>query len=583
MRKYINSVLAIVLALTVAATPAVFMKPQKSKAFNSAQTVQTTETVTTETSATTKSETVTVNQNAYKNFTSENDKFYEPEKDSITVVEDNIAYINDAVAVYFTDDATQEQKDNLVKSVNGEVVGKVDDMNEYEIKVTRSDIYELDSLCDELMKDEAVEFATCSVANQYDEQSIPDDPWGGFAYWDDNALDSYFTFRNWWIKAADIDKAWDYKEYFNHINIGVVDSGFDVNHEDLQGKIVFPDRLFERSNIPDDHGTHVSGIIAANHNNKIGVTGVVDDCTLICADWEADKEYGQFWFSDLRILTGLNHVVKAGAKVVNFSIGSSGTIINGTTDKFRFVKDIESKVSSFYIAKLLQKGYDFICCQSAGNGTKMKKTGEKFAVDASNNGIFSAITTKNAVKTVIGVSPQDIVDRIIIVASAKFNGNNEYEQSSFSNGGSQVSICAPGSDVYSTYYDRDTGKSTYSYLSGTSMSCPVVTGIASLVWSVNPEFTGAQVKHFVCDEENTKYVVKDSSNANHLPQGTMRMVNAELAVKAAIKATYGEIKADTTEETIIETTAFEVTEEKVVEKEKSDRLFRRIFSNIIWR
>ena len=67
------------------------------------------------------------------------------------------------------------------------------------------------------------------------------------------------------------------------------------------------------------------------------------------------------------------------------------------------------------------------------------------------------------------------------------------------------------------------------------MAAPIVTGIASLVWSVNPSFTGAQVKHFVCDEENTKYEVADSSSRLHLPTGTMRMVNAQLAVEAAIK------------------------------------------------
>lgn len=67
------------------------------------------------------------------------------------------------------------------------------------------------------------------------------------------------------------------------------------------------------------------------------------------------------------------------------------------------------------------------------------------------------------------------------------------------------------------------------------MAAPIVTGIASLVWSVNPSFTGAQVKHFVCDEKNTKYEVADSSSELHLPTGTMRMVNAQLAVEAAIK------------------------------------------------
>ena len=266
------------------------------------------------------------------------------------------------------------------------------------------------------------------------------------------------------------------------------------------------------------------------------MTGIVRDGRLVCIDWEANEEQGQKWNNSARIMTGFVNAVRAGAKVVNFSLGSSGTIKNGI-DRLQIVKDTQGKFNSYYIAKMLQRGYDFICCQSAGNGV-YKNDKFAYAVDASNNGTFCPITVDNAVKTVKGVTPQEIVDRIIIVAAAKFTGFNTYEQADFSNGGSQVSICAPGYDIYSTYYKGD-GKDynycSYAYLKGTSMAAPIVTGIASLVWSVNPSFTGAQVKHFVCDEENTKYEVADSSSELHLPTGTMRMVNAQLAVEAAIK------------------------------------------------
>ena len=53
------------------------------------------------------------------------------------------------------------------------------------------------------------------------------------------ALDRLFTFSNWWIKATDVDKAWDYDEYFSDIDVGIVDTGFDPTHEDLEGKILF--------------------------------------------------------------------------------------------------------------------------------------------------------------------------------------------------------------------------------------------------------------------------------------------------------------------------------------------------------
>ena len=479
--------------------------------------------------------TVKIDANNIAHFEDKDDVFYEPEEESISALEDSTTYINDAITVFFSDDATLLDKKKVVKALDGEIVGKVDFMNEYEIKIERSDFYEINNLCDELMENDKVEFASCSLAEKITPDYVPNDPWN-LTDWDDDALDRRSLYSNWWIKATDTDKAWDYDEYFSDIDVGIVDTGFDPTHEDLEGKIVFPNEFFEKNNAPSYHGNHVAGIIGATQDNEKGLTGIVRDGKLVCIDWEANKEQGQKWNNSARIMTGFVNAVRAGAKVVNFSLGSSGTIKNGI-DRLQIVKDTQGKFNSYYIAKMLQRGYDFICCQSAGNGV-YKNDKFAYAVDASNNGTFCPITVDNAVKTVNGVTPQEIVDRIIIVAAAKFTGFNTYEQADFSNGGSQVSICAPGYDIYSTYYKGD-GKDynycSYAYLKGTSMAAPIVTGIASLVWSVNPSFTGAQVKHFVCDEENTKYEVADSSSELHLPTGTMRMVNAQLAVEAAIK------------------------------------------------
>lgn len=544
-RKILSSVLSFALAAVIAAgSPTVGIKLAKEARLSDEPTVQAVSkaertverTVAKSASAEKNSaKTVEINANNIARFEDEDDIFYEPKEESISTLEDSTTYINDAVTVFFSDDATLLDKNNVVKSLDGEIVGKVDFMNEYEIKIERSDFYEINDLCEELMENEKVEFASCSLAEKITPDYVPKDPWN-FTYWEDDALDRLFTFSNWWIKATDVDKAWDYDEYFSDIDVGIVDTGFDPTHEDLEGKIVFPNEFFEKNNAPSYHGNHVAGIIGAQQDNGKGLAGIVRDGKLICVDWQADENQGQKWNNSARIMTGFVNAVRAGAKVVNFSLGSSGTIKNGI-DRLQIVKDTQGKFNSYYIAKMLQRGYDFICCQSAGNGV-YKNDKFAYAVDASNNGTFCPITVDNAIKSVKGVTPQEIVDRIIVVAAAKFNGNNRFEQVEFSNGGSQVSICAPGYEIYSAYYNGDGNQynyCSYSYLNGTSMAAPIVTGIASLVWSVNPSFTGAQVKHFVCDEENTKYEVADSSSRLHLPTGTMRMVNAQLAVEAAIK------------------------------------------------
>lgn len=543
-RKLLSSVLSVAMATIIAASsPTVGVKLAKEAQLPAEPTVQSVSNsksveANKAESVSAKKETaktVKIDANNIAQFEDKDDVFYEPEEESISTLEDSTTYINDAITVFFSDDATLLDKKKIVKALGGEIVGKVDFMNEYEIKIERSDFYEINNLCDELMENDKVEFASCSLAEKITPDYVPNDPWN-LTDWDDDALDRRSLYSNWWIKATDTDKAWDYDEYFSDIDVGIVDTGFDPTHEDLEGKIVFPNEFFEKNNAPSYHGNHVAGIIGATQDNEKGLTGIVRDGRLVCIDWEANEEQGQKWNNSARIMTGFVNAVRAGAKVVNFSLGSSGTIKNGI-DRLQIVKDTQGKFNSYYIAKMLQRGYDFICCQSAGNGV-YKNDKFAYAVDASNNGTFCPITVDNAVKTVKGVTPQEIVDRIIIVAAAKFTGFNTYEQADFSNGGSQVSICAPGYDIYSTYYKGD-GKDynycSYAYLNGTSMAAPIVTGIASLVWSVNPSFTGAQVKHFVCDEENTKYEVADSSSELHLPTGTMRMVNAQLAVEAAIK------------------------------------------------
>lgn len=543
-RKLLSSVLSVAMATIIAASsPTVGVKLAKEAQLPAEPTVQSvsnSKSVEANKAKNVSAEketakTVKIDANNIAQFEDQDDVFYEPEEESISALEDSTTYINDAITVFFSDDATLLDKKKVVKAIDGEIVGKVDFMNEYEIKIERSDFYEINNLCDELMENDKVEFASCSLAEKITPDYVPNDPWN-LTDWDDDALDRRSLYSNWWIKATDTDKAWDYDEYFSDIDVGIVDTGFDPTHEDLEGKIVFPNEFFEKNNAPSYHGNHVAGIIGATQDNEKGLTGIVRDGKLVCIDWEANEEQGQKWNNSARIMTGFVNAVRAGAKVVNFSLGSSGTIKNGI-DRLQIVKDTQGKFNSYYIAKMLQRGYDFICCQSAGNGV-YKNDKFAYAVDASNNGTFCPITVDNAVKTVKGVTPQEIVDRIIIVAAAKFTGFNTYEQADFSNGGSQVSICAPGYDIYSTYYKGD-GKDynycSYAYLNGTSMAAPIVTGIASLVWSVNPSFTGAQVKHFVCDEENTKYEVADSSSELHLPTGTMRMVNAQLAVEAAIK------------------------------------------------
>lgn len=395
-----------------------------------------------------------------------------------------------------------------------------------------SSLQNTEKYCESLMsRYDCVALATPVYAFKKSPDYTPGDPFGNT---DSGAVWSELNPNgaNWWLEAIDARQAWDYDGYFKKTTTGIVDSGFELDHKELINKISFPNQRQKKRNLPDRHGTHVAGIIGAEHNNSTGLAGIVRNADLLCVDWQPDKDAKQDWNTSVHIFFGVIDVVKAGAKVINLSLGSSGSIENGSEgSKFELWAD--SAIHSALLSALLGNGYDFVICQSAGNGNKNSEP-----VDAKYNGTFTGISKDNAVSIRLRVSKQDILDRIIIVSAARNDGNGEYSQASFSNVGSQVSIAAPGVSIYSCTGGTDECE----YLSGTSMAAPVVTGVATLVWSVNPEFTGAQVKKIITDPKNSDAVAKalteDKRVFEELNYPDYAMVNANLSVQAALLETY---------------------------------------------
>lgn len=449
---------------------------------------------------------------------------------SIVKMDGSTGYVDDILLVFMDGNTSLLKRYQAFKSVGGMCIGYLEPANLFVLHAEFDTPEAMASLAETLMQKDGVLYASGSYAFKNEENHTPNDPFDGLNEgrdrWDDNNPGG----GTWWLEAIDARNAWGYRPYFNHINIGIIDSGFELRHPDLLGKITFPTRMLLNQNSPGAHGTHVAGIIGAVGDNGIGISGIVQNSTLVCVDWE--KEEGQVWIDDLRIIFGVGYAIKAGAKVINLSLGSSGSVPEGKPAYPKLWMDTEAALISFYIATFLNKGYDFVIVQSAGNGDSNGNP-----VDAFNNGSFCAITEKNAISALIGVPPKDILDRIIIAGSARNLGSGNFIQSGFSNVGDQVSICAPGSSVFScSTPERD----YYQYMSGTSMSAPVVTAVTSLVWSVNPQLTGKQVKAIVCDTANTRYTVPETNDKfwPSAPYRSYRMINAKMAVEAAVKTLY---------------------------------------------
>lgn len=468
---------------------------------------------------------------------------YTPRKENIRTDEaTGIKYINNEIMIMFNpvNKVSKERKQEIINNINGKIVGIIDEEWDcIQVEVSERSLNELEELIKQLEEKEEVFGAmTDTVVKLTNNSTNTNDP-SDKKEWKKRKLKS----SNWWLSAIQVNEAWDYNDRFNNIKIGIVDSGFDTGHEDLN--INFATKTNEKVNNKNDHGTHVAGIIGATANNGKGIAGIVWNKELICYDrkpsWLQEKLGG--WDTKQAILVGLILNVKSGAKVINFSCGNDTTILQNGNNFSQQQIDKSAYKASRTMAFLLMDGYDFVVVQASGNGDK-----NGFGVDANNAGIFAGITTENCY-TNSEISAEDILNRIIVVGNAE-QTDNGYQIHKTSNCGNTVDICAPGQNIYSTitgeFLNITQAKGSYGYLSGTSMAAPMVSSVASLVWSVNEKFTGAEVKEIVCNNysewvpcnPNSPYTKSnrlktiDGKDVNGYP-----MVNAKLSVEEAIRRT----------------------------------------------
>ena len=119
------------------------------------------------------------------------------------------------------------------------------------------------------------------------------------------------------------------------VRIGIVDTGVDIGHEDLAGKVVAstsclgaagdPARCSGRGQDDNGHGTHVAGIAAAVRGNGLGIAGIAPDADLVVA--KVVTASGAAAVPD--VVAGIEWVVDHGARVVNLSLDSPAMTFAG--------------------------------------------------------------------------------------------------------------------------------------------------------------------------------------------------------------------------------------------------------------
>ena len=447
-------------------------------------------------------------------------------------------YAANLLNLYFVDSTSLSERENFVTgTLGGQVVGNLNALDMVQVRLPNTLVnadavgYNGETSLSIITSEELQEYAnalasTYSVLESADIEYIyenittetdSNDPWGSSS----STIDAR-TGNAWWLDCIDALDAWDYDNYYNldfltGITLGVVDAGFQDDHTDLNGRM----DIISSEDSENDHGTHVSGIMAAIADNGRGIAGIGHNNSTLLAYDAMPANSGSM--SNSNIFDGLTKAVEGGAKVVNFSLGSSGGLAAGANKSAQTINS-EGAASSKAMGKLLGKGYDFIVVQSAGNGDTTG-TGTSYT----NNGVFCAINYNNCYSKSgsllsRAVSQSDIINRILVVSANDRNG----QLTRFSNGGAGDlnEISAPGDSIYSCV----TGNS-YGTMSGTSMAAPMVTAVCGLTWSANKALSGAQVVNLVLNNTNGTAATNSASNTT----GGMGIVNANQAVNAAVQ------------------------------------------------
>jgi subtilisin family serine protease len=258
--------------------------------------------------------------------------------------------------------------------------------------------------------------------------------------------------------------AWDISTGSSQVIVAVLDTGIDTNHPDLIGRCLTQDwknYIFPVSTPEDDHGhgTHVAGIIGANGNNVIGVTGLNWNCKLLPIKVLNSSGTGSL----SSVVDGIYYAVQKGAKVINLSVGFSDFIGDSLQDAIDYA-------------------YSHGVCivVAAGNDNEDISAHKVSPVcnDGNSNKVFGVAALHND-KTKASYS----------------NYSDKYvDISAF--GGEWPNYSVDG--ILSTYIGD-----TYTKLSGTSMAAPAISGIISLLLSLAPNLSPAQVMDYLSlTEEN---------------------------------------------------------------------------------
>lgn len=203
------------------------------------------------------------------------------------------------------------------------------------------------------------------------------------------------------------------------------------------------------------HSTEVSGIIAANRTNKIGIKGFSNNIKIMPLSISISGDE-----HDKDIAMAIYYAVDNGAKVINMSFGKQFSLEQKwVTDAIKYAE--EKNVLIVHVA---------------GNNKDDVDSSPYYPSDYSYH------------------DKTEMTSNFINVGAITHKVDSTFVSSFSSYGKNNVDLFAPGSKIYTTVQDNN-----YEYDSGTSLAVPMVSGTAALIWLYYPNLSVQEVKQIILE------------------------------------------------------------------------------------
>ena len=259
---------------------------------------------------------------------------------------------------------------------------------------------------------------------------------------------------------------------------GFVDDCHGYNHADGMGsKKGDPDGNLVGNGGAPSHGTHCGGTIAASRNNELGIAGLAG---------------GDAGAGGVRLMT---------------SVGFGKSNTGGFADAIKYGADAGAWISSNswgytspgYVGEAEKDAIDYFNAEARdGKGG--------IVVFAAGNSDSDGQYFPGCLDTVVGVAATDDNDK----------------RTSFSNYGDWIDISAPGFNVLSTYIGGGNAGQGYQKWSGTSFSCPTISGMIAVCWSANNALGRQDVLKCLYDSAKDIDDVQDSAYKGKMGAGQVQ-------------------------------------------------------------